>query len=299
MRAARKRQCLGRYGEAAALGESALRWARRAGATEGERASVLGVLGFSLLYGPEPVSSAVPRLRTLLSRYGDQGPACRLALAGPLVLLHAMQGRDSLARAALVLARSAAAEADPRCGAVLLSVLEARLESLAGRTTRSARHLAEARDAAASLGLGPVRDAVRWASVRLLTDAGRYEEAARRLAAGGSPVVRTEGRGVACSVDTAGPAGLLARLAAAEGRAEDARALADRAVGEAAASDSPLVHALARLDQAEVLRLAGRGEAARYAVCLAGEGFARKGHVPGVRDAAARHAALAPAARRR
>ncbi|MEU8623741.1 hypothetical protein [Streptomyces sp. NPDC048669] len=297
VRAARERQRLGRHAEAAALADTALLWARRAG-SEPERATALSVLGVSLWHGPEPVSAAVLRLRGLLEEHGEKRPAARLALAVPLAVLHGMQERWTLARAALDLVRSVAVESDPASGGVLVSVLTARVESLAGRTLPAVRLLRAAADAADAHGLGLLRDAVRWAAVRLLTDTDRYEEAARWLPRGCPPPSRTVGGGgAAWTVGEVRPAGLAARIAAAQGRTGEARTLAERAVGEAAATDSPLAQALARLDQAEVLRLTGCRDEARHAVSLAGWGFARKGHVPGVSDATVRHAALASVVR--
>lgn len=305
VRAARARQRLGRHAEATALADTALWWARRAG-SEPERIAALHVLGVSLWHGPEPVATAVFRLRALLEEHGDGRPEARLALAGPLAVLYGMQERRAAARTALAEAHAGAAElgtGGATGGGVLLSVLTARVESLTGRRRPAVRLLEAAADEADSLGLGRLRDAARWAVVRVLTDADRYEEAAHRLPVAGPWTVPTGGPGrsaraawSARSVHGAGPAGLAARIAAVRGCAGEALALAERAVGEAEATDSPVVQALARLDQAEVFRLTGRRGEARRAVSLAGCGFARKGHVAGVGVAAARHAALAPEA---
>ncbi|MFF9352654.1 hypothetical protein [Streptomyces sp. NPDC014734] len=295
VRGARQRQFLGRYAEATALADTALLWARRAG-SDPARVTALRVLGVSLWQGPEPVAAVVPRLRALLEEHGEGRPSARLALVGPLAVLYGMRESWAPARTALVLARAVAMEVDPGAGGVLSSVLAARVESLAGRAREAVHLMEEAADTADALGLDRLREAVRWAVVRLLTDAGRYEEAARWLPGNGprAPRAGDEHRST-LPVGGAGPTGLTARIAAAGGCAGEAMVLAGRAVDEAAATDSPTVQALARLDQAEVFGLAGRHDEARRAVSLAGCGFARKGHVPGVSDAAARHAALAPA----
>ncbi|MEU6279015.1 hypothetical protein [Streptomyces sp. NPDC047028] len=281
--AARESLRRGRYAEAAASARRALwtgREPERAEALwtgrEPERAEALWILAVALWQGPEPASAAVFRLRTLWAEHADGRPAARLVLAGPLAVLHAMREREPEARAALAEARAAAAEVDPAGGAVLLPLLTAEVESLAGRPERSLHLLEEAAQAAAPLGLERLRTAVDRAVVRRRGEL--YPEGVRRLGDGGWPG------------ETGGPEREVGRGCAAE-----AVAAAGRAVAEAVATDSPVAQALARLDRAEALRWAGRPQDARREVCLAGLCFARKGHVPGVSRAAARHAALASA----
>ncbi|MFR0359356.1 hypothetical protein [Streptomyces sediminimaris] len=292
VRAARERQRLARYAEATALADAALLWARRAGA-EPEEAAALRVLGVSLWQGPEPAGAAAFRIRALLEEHGAGRPAARLALTGPLAVLYGMRERWAPAQGALDLTRAAVAELDPAGGSVLLPVLTARVESLAGRTRQAAHLLEAAADSADLLGLDLLREAARRALTRLLAGTGRYTEAMEWMPVR-DPRVGAVGDGrTAWSVNGDGPAGTAARIAAVRGHVEEALALAERAVDAAAATDSPVARATARLDQAEVFRLTGRRDEARRAICLAGCDLARKGHVPGVSDAAARHAALA------
>ncbi|WP_335980895.1 adenylate/guanylate cyclase domain-containing protein [Streptomyces sp. CA2R106] len=93
--------------------------------------------------------------------------------------------------------------------------------------------------------------------------------------------------------DTADLDGLLARIAAARGSAEQAEALSARAVRTAAGTDSPVLLAVAWLDRADVLRRAGNAEAAGEAAAQAARHFAAKGHLPGARRAARRQQAPA------
>uniref|UniRef100_UPI0015F0454E hypothetical protein n=1 Tax=Streptomyces shenzhenensis TaxID=943815 RepID=UPI0015F0454E len=74
--------------------------------------------------------------------------------------------------------------------------------------------------------------------------------------------------------------------AAAQGRPDDALRFAARAVSSAERTDSPVAHAVARLDQAHTLRLLGLDDRARSAASAARELFAAKGHLPGERWAA-------------
>ncbi|ARP73121.1 hypothetical protein LK07_28800 [Streptomyces pluripotens] len=258
--AAREWQHLGRHSEAARSARRAL-WT----GAEPERAEALRILAVALWQGPEPASAALFRLRTLWAEHSDGHPAARLALAGPLAVLYGMRERWTEARAALAVTRAATAELDPAGGTVLLPLLTAEVESLAGRYQRSVRLRREAADAAALLGLDRIREAAARAVVRRLGEAARPEAETETETAG-----ETETDGAA-----------------------EALASADRAVRAAAATDSPVAEALARLERAEALRLSGRPLDARRDVCLAGLCFARKGHVPGVSRAAARHAALA------
>ncbi|MFJ9539115.1 hypothetical protein ACIRPX_17845 [Streptomyces sp. NPDC101225] len=292
VRTARERQGLARYAEATALADAALLWARRAG-SEPERVAALRVLGVSLWQGPEPAGAAAFRIRALLEEHGAGRPAARLALTGPLAVLYGMRERWVPAQGALALARAAVAELDPAGGSVLLPVLTARVESLAGRTRQAVHLLEAAADSADLLGLGLVREAARRAVLRLLADTGRYTEAMEWMPVRDPRVEAVGDRRTAWSLNGDGSAGAAARIAAVRGHDEEALALAERAVDAAAATDSPVARATARLDQAEVFRLTGRRDEARRAICLAGCDLAGKGHVPGVTDAAARHAALA------
>lgn len=292
VRTARERQRLARYAEATASADAALLWARRAG-SEPERVAALRVLGVSLWQGPEPAGAAAFRIRALLEEHGAGRPAARLVLTGPLAVLYGMRERWAPAHGALAVTRAAVAELDPAGGSVLLPVLTARVESLAGRTRQAGHLLEAAADSADLLGLDLLREAARAAVLRLLADTGRYTEAMGWMPVRDPRVAGVGDRRTAWSVNGHGPAGAAARIAAVRGHVEEALALSERAVAAAAATDSPVARATARLDQAEVFRLTGRRDEARRAICLAGCDLARKGHVPGVSHAAARHAALA------
>lgn len=94
--------------------------------------------------------------------------------------------------------------------------------------------------------------------------------------------------------DTADLDGLLARIAAAQGRTDQALALSERAVRTAAGTDSPVVRAVAWLDRSEVLRQTDRPGAARAAAVRAVQAFEAKGHLPGARRANGLLALLPP-----
>lgn len=308
IRIAQEQQSNGRHVAADGLLSRALTHARRAGA-EPERALALGAIGVSLWRGPEPVPSAVSRSRALLAGHGEQRPTVRLTLNCPLAVLLALQERWDDAHACLARARRLAGELGYAEGRVVLPLFAAAVEALAGEGGRALDLLDEADSAAASLQAGGLRGVVARESARLLLDAGRHDEAAARLAQapGTSPAGpahrtdpgRTEpvdpadptastaptGPDQAAS-DTADLDGLLARIAAARGSADEAETLAARAVRTAAGTDSPVLLATAWLDRADVLRRAGRADGARQAAAQAARQFEAKGHRPGARYAA-------------
>lgn len=290
IRTARERQSYGRYAEADVLLTRAVEHAGRAGA-EPEQALAAGALALSLWHGPEPVAAALSRGRVLLDEHGAGRPSVRLALVAPLAVLLAMRERWDDAYACLADARRLAGELGYAEGPVALPLFTAAVESLAGDDKRALVLLDEAAEAGREARADGLLVTVARSAARLLVDAGRHEEAADRLYAagsGGSQAAATPA--VAADLD-----GLLARIAMAGGRVEEAVALADRAVATAAGTDSPAAEAVARLDQADVLRCCGRLAEARYTAALAGRSFALKGHLPGASRAVETHASVTPA----
>ncbi|BBA95841.1 putative adenylate/guanylate cyclase [Actinacidiphila reveromycinica] len=282
IRIAQDRQSHGSHVAADDLLSRALAHARRAGA-EPERALALGAIGISLWRGPEPVSSAVARSRALLAEHGEQRPTVRLTLNCPLAVLLALQERWEEADACLARSRRLAGELGYAEGRVVLPLFAATVAALADDRDRALHLLDEADGAAAGLQAGGLRGVVARESARLLLDAGRVEDAVARLTE--VPGGATAGAGEAAS-DTADLDGLLARIAAARGNAEEAETLAARAVHTASGTDSPVLIAVAWLDRADVLRRSGRAEDARQAAAQAARQFAAKGHLPGARQAA-------------
>lgn len=291
VREARKRQSYGRYAEADALLTLGVEHAGRAGA-EPEQALAAGALALSLWRGPEPVATALSRGRALLDEHGVGRPAVRLALTCPLAVLLAMRERWDDAYACLKDARRLAGELGYAEGPVVLPLFTAAVESLAGDDRRALVLLDEAAEAGRELRADGLLTTVARNAARLLVDAGRHEEAAGRLHAAGSGAGP---QATASPSEAADLDGLLARIAVSRGSFEEAVALADRAVATAAGTDSPATEAVARLDQADVLRCRGRLAEARYTAALAGRSFAMKGHLPGASRAVETHASVTPA----
>ncbi|MFG1983793.1 adenylate/guanylate cyclase domain-containing protein [Streptomyces albidoflavus] len=277
LRLGQQRQSTGRHEEADRELVRALDQAVAAGA-EPERAAALGAVGVSLWRGPEPVAAAIHRCRALLTAHGGGRPTVGVTLNCPLAVLLALDDRPGEAHAALAEAARLAAELAYAEAGVFLPVFRATVTALAGRRAEALRLLADADAEAERLGAGGMRVAIALEAGRLLLDEGRVREAAERLL----PATRADALARADTVDLAG---LRARLAAAEGRGEEALAAADEAVATAALSDSPLLRATAALDRARVLASLGAPARADAEARRAEEHFSDKGHLPGVRAA--------------
>ncbi|WP_329499218.1 AAA family ATPase [Kitasatospora herbaricolor] len=295
LRLAQRQQVLGRHGSAEELLGRALEHAVRAGA-EPERAAALGAIGVSLWMGPTPVPAAVARCRALLAEHGTDRRATRVTLNCPLAVLLALRGDRPGALALL-------AEADRLCrelgfaeGLVFMPIFRATVEALADRTDRAAALLREAGAACRELGATGLLGAVARDLARVLLDSGDGPGARAHLDQL-QELLRPDDPDDPDRLPLADAVelhGTLARLHAAGGaRPGQAAALAARAVDEADRTDSPVLRATAALDRAHTeLILGHRGEAAA-AAALAGERFAAKGHLVGVRRAHALAAAAA------
>ncbi|NUV31362.1 MULTISPECIES: adenylate/guanylate cyclase domain-containing protein [Streptomyces] len=277
LRLGQQRQSTGRHQEADRELVRALDQAVAAGA-EPERAAALGAVGVSLWRGPEPVAAAIHRCRALLTAHGSGRPTVGVTLNCPLAVLLALDDRPGEAHAALGEAARLAAELAYAEAGVFLPVFRATVTALAGRRAEALGLLAGADAEAERLGAGGMRVAIALEAGRLLLDEGRVPEAAERLL----PAARADALARADTVDLAG---LRARLAAADGRGEEALAAADEAVATAALSDSPLLRATAALDRARVLASLGAPARAGAEARRAEEHFSDKGHLPGVRAA--------------
>ena len=242
---------------------------------EPERAAALGAIGVSLWRGPDPLPVATERCRALLAEHGVRRRTVRVTLNCPLAVMLALRSRWDESRACLAEAERLAGELGFAEARVFLPLFGATVDALAGRWRQALRSLDAAGEAARSLGAGALLDTIALESARILADTGQWAAAGTALAA---PAART-GRPPAEAADLDG---LRGRIAAADGRTEDALRLAGRAVGAAAATDSLLVQAQASLDRAHVLLLLGRTEQAAAAARAAGASFAAKGHLAGV-----------------
>ncbi|MFF4653558.1 adenylate/guanylate cyclase domain-containing protein [Streptomyces sp. NPDC001380] len=280
LRLAQHHQGLGRHGDADRLLLRALRHTIRADA-EPERAAALGAMGISLWRGPEPVPSAVDRCRSLLADHGRGRRTVQVTLNCPLAVLLALRDEHEAAREHLALAGRLARELGFAEARIFLPLFGAAVHSAAREHGTALDLLGEAALAARALEAESLLRTVNLESARLLLDTGDTGEARRVLGATAAP---PDG---GPDTETADHDGLQARLAAGRGDAGRALRLAARAVRSADRTDSPLVRAQAALDTATTLQLLGRGPEAAAAAARAGRWFGAKGHLPGVRWAAA------------
>ncbi|MEU1184953.1 adenylate/guanylate cyclase domain-containing protein [Streptomyces sp. NPDC005820] len=277
LRLAQQCQSEGRYGEADRWLTQALTHAIRADG-EPERAAALGAIGISLWRGPLPVPEAVKRCQALLQEHGPGRRTVRVTLSCPLAVLHALQHRWTAARECLAEAGRLAGELGYAETRVVIPLFAAMVETLAGRADQARSLLDTATGSARELGTRALLETALMESARLSLDGADVAAAAGILARLSRGDARTH-------AEAADADGLLARVAAADARDTEALRLAARAVAAAGRTDSPLVRAVARLDQAYVLSSLGMRDRAAAAARAAGAAFAAKGHLPGARRA--------------
>ncbi|AUG78987.1 Adenylate/guanylate cyclase [Kitasatospora sp. MMS16-BH015] len=301
LRLAQHQQVLGRHGTADRLLDRALAHAVRAGA-EPERAAALGAVGVSLWLGPLPVPAAVERCRALLAEHGADRRAVRITLNCPLAVLLALREDWAGARQCLAEAAALGEELGFAEALVFLPVFRAAVEALAGRPSRAAELLRAVERTCRDLGAVTLLPAITRDLTRALLDAGDSVDGdagdnpggdagdnASRAAGADAIEAAAAGAGEAdpAAADAADLHGSLARLHALAGRATAADRAAARAVAEAAGTDSPVVRATAALDRAHAALALGRpAEAASWAE-QAHHWYRTKGHLPGLRRAAA------------
>ncbi|MFD8591702.1 adenylate/guanylate cyclase domain-containing protein [Streptomyces sp. NPDC059637] len=285
LRLAQQHQLDGRHAAAGRLLEEALEHAVRADA-EPERAAALGATGISLWRGPTPVPEAVAHCRELLDAHGPGRRIVRVTLNCPLAVLLALDGQWEDASARLAEAERLAGELGYAEAAVFVPLFAASAASLIGRHHRARTLLLKAEEACHALGDAGLLGSISRDLTRLALDHGQPEaderpDPGRRPEADERPeadrrALAPDG-GLSCS-ESADLDGLRARIAASAGSTGPAAALADRAVASAAATDSPLVQAVAALDRAHVLAALGRpaeaaGSAAGAALLFDAKGY--------------------------
>ncbi|MEU7908830.1 adenylate/guanylate cyclase domain-containing protein [Actinoplanes sp. NPDC049118] len=277
IRLAQEHQFHGRHSSAVRRLDAALTHAARRD-LEAVQAMALGALGMSLWRGPTPVPAAVERCRALLAEHGSRRPTVRVTLSCPLAVLLALDDRIDDAHARLADAGAVAETLGYAEGELVIPIFAAAVESLAGRPEAALRLLRRADAAALRLASDGMRSAVVRETARLLLEQGRWAEA-------GDALRTVDAAPGALRAELADLYGLRGRIAAAGGAGEEAVRLAERAVATAAATDSPIVQAVAALDRAVVLARAGRIAQAATSAGAARRRFAAKGHRPGVRRA--------------
>ncbi len=281
VRIAQELQFSGRHGEAEAILLGAAQHAAAAGA-EPERALALGAIGISLWRGPTPVEAAIERCQALLAEHGPNRAAVRVTLNCPLAVLFALQGRVAEAEECLAVATPLARSLGYAEAEVFLPLFAATVASSSDQPGPAERLLREGLRAAHRLGLVGLDAAVVRDLARLLLDRGEWAEAAELMAglAGSDPDRLPPS-------EAADQLGIQARIEGLQGATDRAVSSAEHAVEAAGRTDSPISRGVTALDLAAVLSLAGDARAATSAAEQARDSFADKGHLAGVRRAAA------------
>jgi tetratricopeptide (TPR) repeat protein len=246
----------GQVGDAEEAWRGAAEHARRAG-DEREVFTLVGWRALAAAFGPAPVDEAIAHCEELRSLVRSS-PLATASTLNPLALLHAMRGEFDVADALLEEA-SAMLEEIGGLGAGV-SHLEAAARILAGRPELVESRLREDVETLSAMGEGTsvatttalLAQAV-YAQGRL-DEAAELSEAAQVRAASQDIVTQTVWRGV------------LAKVFAHHGRAEEGEALARDAVALIERTDLLSHRGDAMLDLAEVLWTGGRRDEAEPAL---------------------------------
>jgi Flp pilus assembly protein TadD len=203
-----------------------------------------------------PVTEVIAKCERLIEDVGDDRKAVAV-ISGVLAVLHAMRGSFEEARRLYGSARDLLEELGRSVTAASTSTESSRVEMLAGDYAAAERELRRDYLALETMGERYYRSTVAGNLSRALWEQGQLEEAAAFAAIT---------REIAAPDDTASQVlwrGTEAKLAAAGGRADEALALAEAALGLVADMPAPSIIGDATSDLGDVLMLLGRPEPAR------------------------------------
>ena len=244
----------------------------RAVGDQRQEGEILRRLALVINQGPVPAEEGIRRVESIIAE-GRGDRRVEIGASRALADLEAMRGNFDEARRQIARAKALAGELGDH---VALAAVHRDAGNVEMRAGDQAAHEREARagyDILEQIGdLGHLASAAPDLGDAVYGQ-GRYEEAleiatfSREITITGD--VDAEVRGL----------GLLAKAQARIGRLDEAEASAAEAVRLAAATDYLEMHALALMNQAEVLSLAGKQDAAAASVREAIGLFARKGNV--------------------
>jgi DNA-binding SARP family transcriptional activator len=255
----------GRAAEADAAWAAAAESAQRAG-SDREQFAMVGWRAMVAAWGPTPVADAIARCEAFRGLVAAS-PAAVASTLNPLALLHAMRGEHDVARRLLDDANAILRELGGLYAGV--SHLEASTLMLAGRPELAEAALRE------DLELEPEGNLLATTTALLaqaVSAQGRVAEAGDLCRAIDAHTVEDDTTTLSILQAVA------AKALALEGRAEEAEALARRAVALLEPTDLLSHRADAMLDLADVLTACGRGEDALRAFATAIELYERKGN---------------------
>ena len=243
----------GQCAAAEAAWERSIAHARRAGSSRHELAG-LSSLASVAVWGPTPRPVALRRCEDILALVHGH-LAGRALLLGLLGCLHALEGRFDEARALVARRDALFEEIGLRHESARHAHADAWIEMLAGDPVAAEGILRRGYETLEELGGTAQLQVVGSYLARALQLQGRWEEA-ERLAA---DVERLDPTGIA---EIASARCTRGKAAASLGRVDEGVRLARAGLEMIDSTDFLLDRADARMDLAEVLRLAGRGEEA-------------------------------------
>jgi tetratricopeptide (TPR) repeat protein len=264
---------LGHTADAAAVLERALVHAESSG-DRAARRDIVGTLCNVICAGPTPVPDAIHRFEDLLRSSRDDH-VLEAVINRFLAVLVAMSGRSDRALDLVETSSRVLDDVNYLTASRTFRYSAAEARALAGDHAGAERELLEMWHGFTDTDEGIDERAMHAASflALLYCDDERWDDAAACLAFGGG-VSLTESTSTAIRRLAAG-----ARLAAHEGRAADAVALALRALESAERTDYPTLRAVAWLALAEARRVGGETAEADAAVAEAIRLYEAKGNV--------------------
>jgi tetratricopeptide (TPR) repeat protein len=260
-----------------ALGR-ALEYSLRTG-DQRQEAEILGLLGFSALFGPTPVEAAIDRCREMLGQDRTNRlvePALYLHLAR----LEARRASFDAARAYAERSRVLRDELGMRLVAQAGTAMAfGDIELLAGDYAAAERSLRVGLEALGAMGEQGFRSTVAAYIARALYGQGRLDEAEESAR-------RAEQSSAADDIwSKTWAAGTRAKVLARRGNDREAERMAREAAARTASTDALDLRGGALLDLADVLILAGRQHEARASAEAALGLFERKGNVVSAEEA--------------
>jgi tetratricopeptide (TPR) repeat protein len=258
---------------------TALRFARRAGGMAVELDATVAVIAWALVVNAVPVNEARAQCEDLLVLVAGRRFA-ELGVRGFVAVLDAMAGHFAQARAQLVRSREGLEELGLRQATIWMAIFDAEVRMLAGDPAAAEEALDDAERVAQEIGDHLFQATVRVDRAHALLAQERPADAAdavARIDEGPAPndlewrVKRLTARG---------------RLAAREGRGDEALAEVRAAVALADASDMFIYRADAWRDLAEVAERVGESEEAAAARATALRLYRAKGNVAAARQLA-------------
>jgi class 3 adenylate cyclase/tetratricopeptide (TPR) repeat protein len=247
-----------RFALAAAAAEQVIKHARLAGDLRLERRGAVGYAQ-AAVYGPTPVSVAIPRLEELATTVdGDHRTEALIQAA--LAQLYAMQGNFERARGTYAGSRRLLDDLGSALLSASHSTVLAQIELLAGDLPAAERELRHDLASLQAMGEKYLQSGVMGLLARVLYAQGKTDEAhglserVERMASPDDIDAQVEWRGIR------------AMTLATRGFGQDAGTMARMAVELSEAADAPLLRAWALTALAEVDRLAGAAEQEQAAV---------------------------------